>query len=51
MMKKVVIEEIGGSFSIYDEAGQCIEPDFKSYGSAKKWAKNNNLEVVNSFNL
>lgn len=48
-MKKVVIENFGSSFSIYDEAGQCIEPDFKSYKAAKNWAINNNLEVVSAF--
>lgn len=48
-MKKVIIEEIGGSFSIYDEAGQCVEPDFKSHKLAEKWAKDNNLEVVTTF--
>jgi len=47
--KKVVIEKFGNTFSIYEESGVCVEPDFKSYRLAKTWAEENNYEVVNNF--
>jgi len=48
---KVVIEDFGDEFGIYNEAGQCIEPDFNSYEEAKEWAEDNGYEVVESFHI
>jgi hypothetical protein len=49
-MEKVIIE-IGEDnlFSIYNEAGQLVEADFKTRSEAEKFAKDNGFIEVNAF--
>lgn len=53
-MKKVVIlmtDDNNGFWSIYEESGQALEHDFSSEKEAKEYAKDQNWEVVESFNI
>lgn len=49
-MEKVIIE-IGEDnlFSIYNEAGQLVEADFKTRSEAEEFARDNGFIEVNAF--
>ena len=49
--EQVVIECFGArEYYLYNNAGQCIEADFKSKKDAITWANDNNYKVVELFN-
>lgn len=48
---RVVIEELGDRYHLYDENGIAVESDFPTYASADIYARDNGFNVVNSFNL
>jgi hypothetical protein len=51
-MKCVIIDkEENGLYSIYEESGQCLEPDFETYEEAELFCADNVWIVVESFNL
>jgi len=45
-MKKVTIESVDNDFCIYDKNGQLIEDNFDDYKTAKRWANENDYEIV-----
>jgi len=47
----VINEDADGTFSIYEESGQCIEFGFESKDEAKDYAVDNHMVVVDNFNL
>jgi len=53
-MKEVVIlltDDNRGLYSIYEESGQVIEHDFKSYEEAREYARDCDYLIVDSFNF
>lgn len=46
---KVVIEQMGMDFCIYDEAGHMLEGDFRSYKAAESYANDMEWKVVSNF--
>jgi len=47
----VINEDEDGTFSIYEESGQCIEFGFESKDEAEDYAVDNHMVVVDKFNL
>jgi hypothetical protein len=53
-MKDVVIlmtDDDRGYWSIYEESGQALEYDFNSEEEALKYAKDQNWNIVETFNI
>lgn len=48
---KVIIEDFQDIFSILDENGLTIESGFETYEEAEEYAEQNNMQIVNVFNL
>ena len=48
---RVIIDETDGLYSLYDEAGGCVEADFDSYEEAEQYALDNGMEVVDLFGI
>lgn len=49
--KNVILEKFDNCYSLYYESGQAIPEDFDTEEEAFEYAKDNNLIVVESFNL
>jgi hypothetical protein len=47
--QKVRIEEFDDTYSIVEESGQTIEPDFETHEEAETWAIDNNYTLVDTF--
>lgn len=49
-IKEVTIVNLDNTWSIYDDSGQCLEPDFEFEEDAVAYAKDQNWNVVDFFN-